>query len=211
MISLGIPYLEYVYISEKAMAFLKEHDALTTVPVDIETIIEFQLDMDIIPMPNLQRDFQTEGFTSSDFSSIYVDESIYSNVPVRYRFTLAHEVAHWVLHKEYLGQVDVNSVADWKQFVDQVGEAEYSMMEYQGYCFAGLVLVPPDHLSRHFDEHLPDVQGAIETAKREGFQRRDYLDSAKEMMATKLAPLFDVSRGVIIRRIGYDELDQRFS
>lgn len=95
MISLSISFMPYPDITEKAREFLQNYNAHQDIPVNIEAIIENKLDMNIIPFPNLQRDFSVEGFSSSDFSDIYVDEFIYRNVSVRYRFTLAHEVGHY--------------------------------------------------------------------------------------------------------------------
>ena len=105
MISLGVPFLKYETILERACAFLREHNALDSIPVNIEAIVEFELGIGITTMPNLQRDFGTEGFTSSDFSTIYVDEGVFWDVPVRYRSTLAHEIGHLVLHQQLLAGV----------------------------------------------------------------------------------------------------------
>jgi len=208
---LSISFMPYSDITEKAREFLQSHKVPDKIPVDIEAIIENYLGMNIIPFPNLQRNFSVEGFSSSDFSDIYVDEHIYSNVQVRYRFTLAHEVGHYVLHRHLLSHIGVNSIEEWKQFIDQVDPEDYGRMEFQGYAFAGLILVPPDHLSRQFDENLFDVEELIRKAKGSGFDRKTYLEYAQEAMTRKLAPLFDVSPAVISKRIGYDELDRRFS
>lgn len=207
---LSIPFMPYSDIAEKAREFLQNYNAHQDIPVNIEAIVENNLGMDIIPFPNLQRDFSVEGFSSSDFAGIYVDEFIYLNVPVRYRFTLAHEVGHYVLHQQYLSQVQINSIEEWKQFIEQVDPEDYGRMEFQGYAFGGLVLVPPDHLSRQFDEHLFEIEELIKQAKGFGLDRKTYLEYAQEAMTRKLAPIFDVSPAVISKRIIYDELDKRF-
>ena len=37
---LGVAWLQYDFLAEKAAAFLKEHNAYDAVPVDIESIID---------------------------------------------------------------------------------------------------------------------------------------------------------------------------
>ena len=64
MINLDCPYLPYFQIAEKANAFLNKHNANLEIPVEIENIIEYDLGLDIIPIPNLQRDFNIDGFTA---------------------------------------------------------------------------------------------------------------------------------------------------
>jgi hypothetical protein len=97
MLRLNIEYLRYEIITQKAEEFLSRYHPSVTIPIPIEEIAEFKLEVDIVPIPNLRRDFETDGFTSTDLKQIYVDEHLFSEFPARYRFTLAHEVAHIVL------------------------------------------------------------------------------------------------------------------
>ena len=39
----------------------------------IEEIVEFDLGLDVVPLPNLHRDFQIESWLSHDTKSIFVD------------------------------------------------------------------------------------------------------------------------------------------
>ena len=91
---LGIQYLSYQQISQRAEEFLLTYHSSKELPVPVEEIVEFKLGVDIVPIPNLQKDFEIEGFTSSDLKAIYVDQFILSERPARYRFTLAHEIGH---------------------------------------------------------------------------------------------------------------------
>ncbi len=61
MIELGIGYLPYEKIAEISNNFLLEHNCYKTIPIPIEYIIEYHLRLDIVPMPNLQRDFDIDG------------------------------------------------------------------------------------------------------------------------------------------------------
>ena len=125
-----VPFLAYDEIARHAEDFLREHASAEEIPVDIESIVEFRLGMDIVPVPGLQRDHGIEGYISRDMGSIHVDEGVLINVPVRYRYTLAHEVGHLVLHSELLKD-DANGA------VDEWSKSDYDRMEFQGYCFGG--------------------------------------------------------------------------
>ncbi|MBI4602387.1 MAG: hypothetical protein HY721_10555 [Planctomycetes bacterium] len=86
------PRYSYAQIQSEAATFLARHHLAGTIPVPVEEVIELQLGIDIVPFPGLHRAFDTDGFTTSDLSAIYVEEYVYQNVPTRYRFTLAHEL-----------------------------------------------------------------------------------------------------------------------
>ena len=94
-------------------------------------------------------------------------------------------------------------------FIGQIDRRDYSKLEYQGYEFAGRVLVPSSHLQRHFDSNLHEIERSIEKAQKAGLKRNKYLEYAIEEMASILAPIFDVSTDVIVRRIAKESLAQR--
>lgn len=75
------PILSYEDINDLAEDFLREHKRADILPVDIETIIEFDLGLNIFPFPNLQETYDIEGFISGDLTVIYVDEFIYHQRP----------------------------------------------------------------------------------------------------------------------------------
>jgi len=205
---LEIQYLPYQQIRQRAEDFLLRYHPSKELPVPIEEIVEFKLGVDIVPIPNLQRDFEIEGFTSSDLKTIYVDQFILSERPTRYRFTLAHEIGHIVLHKRIFKEIRISSVKSWKTFVDLVDPQDYSALEFQGYAFGGLILVPPSELKRLMEINLPDIKHFIKISKSRNIDRDQYLDYAKEKIAQELAPIFDVSTEVIVKRIEYDKLER---
>ncbi len=102
----------------------------SALPVDVEFMVE-ELGFDIVPIPNLQRSIEVEGFCTSDFTRIYVDEGVMINTPVRYRFTLAHELGHFVLYKDIYESIKVTSVADWKKMQMALDENSYQRVEFQ--------------------------------------------------------------------------------
>ena len=57
---------------KKADDFLLTHNPSATIPVPIEEIVEFEFNINIVPVLALQREFEVEGFTSSDLKNIYL-------------------------------------------------------------------------------------------------------------------------------------------
>jgi len=215
MIKLGVKYIENDVIATYANEFLQKHhrNKSIPIPIPIEEIIDLNFNVNIIPLPGVQDLCDVEGFISPDFSSIYVDEYVYKNRPYRFRFTLAHEIGHMIIHKEKLNQIKIDpidAVSSWAKIVCEIDGGDHSKLEYQGYTFGGLVLVPPNDLLEQFHVNLPKVEPLIEEAKKVGASRRNYLKYAIDHMASVLSPIFDVSTDVLIRRIAFDNIDQLF-
>lgn len=200
MQELDVQWLNDEIIEKAAWDFLIRRGAESALPVDVELIVE-ELGFDIVPIPNLQRSIEVEGFCTSDFTRIYVDEGVMINTPVRYRFTLAHELGHFVLHKDIYESIKVTSVADWKKMQMALNETSYQRVEFQGYYFAGFLLVSEKHLDQQFNKYLPKVNSLATQAKAHGIPKINYLEHAVDRMASLLAPVFNVSSDVMVRRI----------
>jgi len=162
-------------------------------------MVEFGLGINIIPLPGLHADHGIDGFLSADMAEISVDLYVFESRPARYRFTLAHEVAHVVLHGDSLRQVMPATVPDWKQFVRELAEADREWLEYQAYSFAGLVLVPREPLFREY-------RAAHRLADEAGINLDQFPDIAKQYMATSIARTFEVSAAVIEKRLAKDNV-----
>ncbi|MBI4574574.1 MAG: ImmA/IrrE family metallo-endopeptidase [candidate division NC10 bacterium] len=193
------PFLSYDDLRRRAGDFLRTHHPAATIPVPIEEIIEFRYRIDIIPVPGLQEAFEVDGFISSDMKSITVDAFVYEHRPGRYRFTLAHELAHAVLHRRIFQAHRFRSIEGWKRFQREMDEEDRRWLEWQAYAFAGLVLVPADPLGA---EYLK----AVRAAARVGLSLQKVGEVARSYVADWLAGRFGVSAQVIERRLDKDEL-----
>ena len=207
MINLNVPYLNNAYIVSVADSFLKQNQ-LVSIPVNIEYVIESNYRMDIVPLPNLKMAFDIDGFSTSDFNAIYVDQFVYEQRYHRFRFTLAHELGHKVLHQEYLSKLKFSSIAEWKNVVNQLNPSDHSKMEYQAYMFAGMVLVPAKLLRVEFKEQLRLLETQIEQASSNGLSRDDYVPTVLNEIAYGLSSRFEVSIEVLSRRIEFECLEQ---
>ena len=196
-IKLAVPHYSYNQLRQFAGKFLAEYNPKDLIPVPIEEIAEVSLGLDIIPIPGLQRAFEIEGFIDSDLSAITVDQFVLESRPRRYRFTLAHEIAHLHLHRAIFEQVKFSSVDEWKRFQLEVDSQEYNWLEWQAYSFAGLVLVPSDHLKDQFTIYE-------KRAQEEGFSPGS--EATLFYINEFLSTIFEVSTSVVDRRIAKENL-----
>ena len=190
-------------INEIAEYFLSNYHSSSSLPVPIEEIIEFQLGIDIIPVPGLRDCFENMGldidaFISSDFKSITVDSYMQEHRENRYRFTLAHEIGHMLLHKDIYAHFKFSSIEDWLRAIKEMPLKEREMGEWQSNEFAGLILVPRSILKDKFEQAM--------NRARESFSahNKDFL--LYVAIKNYLSPLFCVSEEVLRIRLQNDNL-----
>lgn len=194
-----IPYLPYPKLRPIADDFLTKYHPSGQLPIPIEPIIDNRFAIDIVPTPGLHRAFDIDAFITSDFSEIHVDEFVYESRPKRYRFSLAHELSHLLLHQDVFSQMQFSTVTEWRSAVKSVPDKEYGYLEFQANSLAGLILVPPTELGELFRQ-------ATARAKAAGIELNDTSDAAREIIESYLSESFDVSTAVIHRRVEFDSL-----
>lgn len=145
-----------------------------------------------------------DGFLFGDRKTLWVDDHVWDNYPNRYRFTLAHEVGHLILHPQVFNLRPMESFMEWKEYVNSIPEHLYGRIEFQAYCFGGLILVPADPLERHVRETIRDLQAT-------GLTKEVGEDFLWRLVEEKVANIFEVSSEVILRRINYDELRHKYT
>jgi len=135
-----------------------------TLPVDAEGIVEFRLRLDIEPIKNLQLAIDIDAYLKRDLSGIVVDYDRYmeDKFANRMRFSFAHELGHFFLHKELYLKFGISSPEEWKDFILNVPENEYKSFEWQANEFAGRLLVPYQQLEA-------EVEKAVEILKENNF------------------------------------------
>ncbi|MCH8042101.1 MAG: ImmA/IrrE family metallo-endopeptidase [Planctomycetes bacterium] len=194
------PFLPYDKLREVADTFLAEHHPEGTLPVPIERIAEYEFDLDIVAIPGLQNNLEMESAPSKDLKTVYIDEFVYKNRPNRYRFSLAHELAHIVLHKDIIAELDFSSVFEWKAVVAGIPHDQLRWIEFQAYSLGGLILVQEKPLHDHFSTAVDAARsvGAISSAVPS--------EEVRKMVESYIASPFEVSAGVISRRVKADNL-----
>jgi len=171
-------------------------------PVDTTKIIELRLRLEVEPMFDLLSTLDVDAYLKSDLSGIVVDHDCYMNDKFlnRLRFSMAHGLAHYFLHREIYSSLFLSSPEDWKEFIQNVPETEYEAFEYQANEFAGRFLVPYEKLKSA-------IMDSIEMIKRSGIE---YLLSDSDMVLSRISPflrrIFGVSEQVIEIRVRREKL-----
>lgn len=192
-------------INSDAEVFLNNYHPSLSIPIPIEEIIEFQLTINIIPIPGLKAasklvNLDIDAFISSNFKSITVDKYIQESVSTRYRFSLAHEIGHMILHGYLYSQLKFHDLTEWINTLNEVQGEKRLIVENQANEFAGLVLVPRKILKKEFEESIKEVEGRSSLS----FKKTNYVtDYAISGILTRK---FGVSEHVIRIRLKRDGL-----
>jgi hypothetical protein len=194
------PYLPYDRLRTIAEEFLSKFHPTRVVPLPIESIVEFDFSIDIVPMPGLHRGFDIDSMITNDLQEIRVEQSVFDSYPGRYRFSLAHELGHRILHQEVFSQIKFKTISEWKALMEEgISLKEYSFLETQANSFAGLILVPAAELRFSFGD-------AIKLAESQGLSLSMDSDTTRDAIAFYISKEYEVSAEVIRRRLDYDKL-----
>lgn len=192
--------LSYDDLRAEADAFLDRYHSSGEMPVPIEEIVEFDLNMQLIPMVGLKSEIGVEAFLTNDMASIYIDEYVLQFATSRARFSLAHEIAHWWLHAPLYTSTRISSVSDWKALVERIDADAYRWFEWQANNLAGLILVPSESLAKLFNTKVS------EAARLGVYRRQMEAYPARAALVRFLAQCFAVSEQVVEIRLEKDGL-----
>lgn len=192
-----IPYRQLQSIQDAADEFREKYWG-DSIPIDIELIIEKNLDILVIPIEGLKQTCQTDAMLLSNLEEIVYDP----NVPVnRLRYSIAHEVGHYILHKSALEHLRPESYENWFEIIKSIPEPVWGTAEFQAYEFAGRLLVPEDILRKE----ISNLNDLIKTAKVEipSIEQEVLID----YLSPKLSKIFQVSPDVVSRRIKIEDIE----
>jgi len=154
-----VPFLNNKEIKDKVDLFRSKYWS-KVIPIDMEEIIELKLKIDIFPIPNLQNSFGIDAFITSDWSLIYIDELRFKDERFqnRLRFSLAHEIGHFILHKNIYNAFKIKNITDFYKWHNQIPQEQYSYLEIQANKFANYLLVPRNNLIVERDKALKIIK-----------------------------------------------------
>jgi hypothetical protein len=193
--SLRIPDRSYDDLRDIADRFLAEHHPDGGLPVSVEEIIEFRLVLNIIPMPGLRRFFDIDGYVSKSLRDISVDQYIQESRPGHYRYVLAHELSHVLIHGEIVSQFDFDSIEAWKVAIHGIPKEERSVYDGQAHDLGTLILVQTDRLATEFEQDRKRFEQRGLTLSQVAATERGRI-----IVEDNLARRFDVPRFVITDR-----------
>lgn len=174
------------------------------VPVDVLTVIEVRLRLDVIPFDRLMEKYSVDAAVMPDFSGIYVDKRSYGFLEGqppwlfnRLRFSLAHELGHILLHRDLAGGLSFKTLEDYRAWMRRYEASRYGL-EWEANEFAGRLLIPSDRLKADFDVF---VQGACKT-----FPAWWTHGQLREALCSQLGESYGVHKDVISCRLDREDL-----
>jgi Zn-dependent peptidase ImmA (M78 family) len=179
------------------------------IPVDIDHIVEFGYRLEVRPLKNLKSSLDMEGMLSKDRTTIFVDSDTYTDDRFypRHRFTLAHEIGHYELHKDFYINANFQTPEEWVVMLQNIDPDELEWCERHADEFAGRLLVPVEFLNAEIDILRPEIRKLEEVSRRRGINNTDELQKWKSVyVARMIAPKFEVSQQVIEIRIRTEKI-----
>jgi hypothetical protein len=189
------PNLRYPDVREAAVAFLTKHHPSGSLPIPIEDIVERQMNIAVFAVPGIKLLLGVDAFITSDFKQITVDSRCFSVYPERTRFSIAHEIGHLILHKQWYEKYGPRDIDDYLRSHDLIDNQIYKFIEIQAQTFAGLILVPTELLLSELKKRFGRVPAS----------------QPPEVLAPyiqDLPELFNVSDAVILRRLEREKILQ---
>jgi len=166
-------------------------------PIDILFIVDVVLKFDVIDIPGLFADLRMDAAIVPAERAVYVDRDSLESwdrkdhwIEKRLRFSLAHELGHFVLHKDFLSAVAFSTITQFKQWI--IEHHRDDRVECQADEFAGRLLVPRDILLSEYDICCQKFKIAD--------QKWHEIEGMREHIAKKIAPRFGVNHQVIETR-----------
>jgi hypothetical protein len=181
---------------KKADQIRQKHWPSGDLPIEVEMLL-WPLGLKLVPFPSLRDAGDVDALLLGDLKTIIVDNQDYFNDKKqnRIRFSIAHELGHFVLHSDIFKNLAHKTIKEWIKFIHLIPETEYSFIEYQAYEFAGRLLVPSERLEKEFKQ-------SIRKAKDASFFSWDKTgDAALGIISTPISRIFGVSSEVIEKRL----------
>jgi Zn-dependent peptidase ImmA (M78 family) len=158
MSSFKAPYISHVEIRERVEVFREQYLSCQEVPVDIETLIEIDLQLNVEPIDNLKQDFDIYALLLSDKKTIIIDKNLYMHDNTTgLRFFLAHELGHLILHNDLWVIFKFDDPYKWIEFYKNVDATQYGYLEGHANEFAGRLLVPYQELLRIVQDSIKKI------------------------------------------------------
>ena len=148
-------------IENKAIDFLKQYNPDSILPVPIEEILELKLNIRLVVYDGLENRFGVNGLINQSFDAIGIDQRIYQLQQERARFTMAEEVGHMVLHREWYAKHGPISFADSMEWHSSLDTKVYDYIERQAKTFAGYILAPSNVLIPKWKEFTKNKDSQI--------------------------------------------------
>lgn len=184
------PFLSGETIRKKADLFRQKFWD-NSAPIEIEEIIELKLRLQIVPIPELQKFCDTDALITSNWDLVYVDNGKYldDRYKNRLRFSFAHEIGHFILHKDIYSIFGIKNVEDFYRMIEQITQEQYGYFETQANKFANYLLIPREKLIAEKSKLIKIKDGLKEVISSKKTDKK----TVDSYMANPIAKIFGVS------------------
>lgn len=166
---IDVSRIRLVDVIRTAEEFLQKYHPSLGLPIPIEDIIELKMGIGLNVVSGIKQLLDIDAFINRGFTEIFVDSFSFDKYVPRTRFSIAHEIGHSILHREWYEKNGPANIEEYFDFIDRIDEETYKKIEIQASTFAGLVLVPTKQLIGLFIERLgklpkeeePELLGGI--------------------------------------------------
>jgi len=195
------PFLSKESCWAVADQFRERYCPQSDIPVDVLALVEFELNLEIRTITGLKEDADVDALLLGDWKTLILDQQQFldDRFTNRLRFSIAHELGHFALHKEVFQSIPRASADEWISFMLEMPEKEYGLLEFHANEFAGRLLVPIENLKTQFASVLDELEC-------NGFKRQQLSDEHISYLCVPLAKHFAVSQEVIERRLIKEKL-----
>lgn len=190
-----VPQIDNADLIKSASNFLKKYNPNDVIPVDIENIVAKDFRLKVIPILRLFREFGIRSYTDPNLSTIYIDAEEYDD-ECSARVTIAHELAHVLLHGDIFRNREFESADEYLAFQDSLNKKNskgYSLLERQASFLAPYILLPQGQLKAFVDEKIK-IFGGLSCMVPEHFQ----------ILVEEIKKKFMVSKGCIRQQIIFE-------
>jgi len=205
---MDVKFLPEIHIERAANELLftygQKFGEVDAPPVPAEEILECHLDLSL-DFDDLRKRFNDSGILGATWiedQEVLIDQSLdpagNPRIEGRYRFTVAHEVGHWVLHRHQLMESRCTPLLDGKSEPSIVcrDTAQKPPIEWQADCFAGYLLMPEELIRQGWAEMTGSLDPYVAEGEiKELIQRYDLAGDEQPTVdiAKRMARAFHVS------------------
>ncbi len=178
--NISIPYLSNNQIARIANNLLASIG--NTPPIEVDLLAE-KKGFELIPMAGLRNLSSTDAYLSHNKKEIAYDPDV---VNVRIRFSIAHELGHYYLHKNIINEVRFADYSEWRELLKEIPGWFWAKVERQANEFAAQLLMPRDSLDKIIFEYKDEIKIAKQFIA-------DDIEAIRDYLAIPLSKRFEVS------------------
>lgn len=148
---INVEYLADEVIKLRVSGLIAKMQYKQDIPRSTELLIDIiskELDVKLILDQSLP--YKELGICNFSQKTISISPQMEYNSP-RWRFTLAHEIGHYILHESICTENSVKSISDDETSIDSIiSDTDLSRLEIQANKFAVNLLIPEDLFKAHY-------------------------------------------------------------